>query len=113
MNSNFQVLYVQHNKLKKIPESVGNLRKLQNLNLSHNNVKELPASLAKLPRLRSLDLRSNPKLTKLVKTLAEVRSLEKLLLDAKVFQYPSADVCEGGTEKIMKFLCKGKKKFFL
>ena len=75
--------------------------------MSSNQLKELPPSLAKLPRLRSLNVSANPKLTQLPKALCQVRSLDKLTLDAAAFQYPAAQVCDKGTEAIMRFLCKG------
>jgi len=101
------VLYIHQNKLKKLPESLGNLRHLQTLNLSNNNLKELPASLGCLGRLRSLNVTANLKLSRLPKTLAKAQGLEKLELDANCFSYPSKDVCACGLEDIMKFLSKG------
>lgn len=106
-----KVLYLSKNKLKRLPESLGNLGLLQTLDVSHNNLKELPTSLAKLTRLAKLNVCANAKLTKLDKSLANVRSLETLELDAVNFTYPEASVCGQGTEAIMKFLCKGD--FFL
>ena len=104
----FQVLYIHRNRLKKLPESLGNLTKLQSLDASSNNLKELPSSLGKLVRLRTLDVTKNAKLAKVPKQLGQMRACEKLLLDAKGFQYPSAEICAEGTEAIMRFLSKGK-----
>ena len=55
------------NRLKKLPDSLGNLGNLQSLDLSHNNLKDLPAALGQLTRVRTLNLSHNPKLTRLVK----------------------------------------------
>ena len=54
-------------RLKKLPDSLGNLGNLQSLDLSHNNLKDLPAALGQLTRVRTLNLSHNPKLTRLVK----------------------------------------------
>lgn len=103
-----KVLYVHYNKLKKLPETLGDLSKLQSLNVSHNNIKELPKTLGRLPRLKTLDLAGNAKLTRLEKSMAHIRSLETLTLDADNLVYPEAAVCRQGTEQIMRFLCKGQ-----
>ena len=113
----FQVLHLNHNKLKKIPESIGNLQMLQTLNLSHNSLKDLPDTLSNLSRLKTFDITYNPKLKKLPKNLAKCHAIEKFLVtDGNAVQYPSSDICQKGTEAIMKFLCKikeGRCKFFL
>jgi len=103
-----QVLLVNQNKLKKLPETLGNLKRLQTLDVSHNNLKELPLSLGSLVRMRSLDVKANPKLNKLPKTLGKAQALEKLQLDGESFVYPAKDVSCRGLEAIMRFLCKGE-----
>ena len=62
-----------NNRLKKLPDALGNLGNLQSLDLSHNNLKDLPAALGQLTRVRTLNLSHNPKLTRLVK---QVRRLD-------------------------------------
>ena len=44
----FQVLHLSHNKLKKLPDSIGDLKMLQTLDVSHNSLKELPETLSKV-----------------------------------------------------------------
>jgi len=102
-----KVLHLNNNKLKKIPESIGNLQMLQTLNLSHNSLKDLPDTLSNLSRLKTFDITYNPKLKKLPKSLAKCHAIEKFLVtDGNAVQYPSSDICQKGTEAIMKFLCK-------
>ena len=65
-------------RLKKLPDSLGNLGNLQSLDLSHNNLKDLPAALGQLTRVRTLNLSHNPKLTRLVKQVNMRRLSQKL-----------------------------------
>ena len=103
------MLHLNNNKLKKIPDSVGNLQLLQTLNLSHNSLKDLPETLSNLTRLKTFDITHNPKLKKLPKSLAHCHAIEKLLvIEGNGVQYPSNDVCQKGTTAIMQFLSKGK-----
>ena len=43
----FQVLYLQQNKLKSLPSSLGNLTKLTTLNLSENALKVISVMVMK------------------------------------------------------------------
>ena len=63
---------MNHDRLKKLPDSLGNLGNLQSLDLSHNNLKDLPAALGQLTRVRTLNLSHNPKLTRLVKQVRNI-----------------------------------------
>ena len=103
-----QVLYIHYNKLKKLPETLANLKKLESLDISHNNLKELPNGLGQLARVRTFNLSGNPKLVRLNKQVANMRSVEKMVIDTANMVYPSSAVCKEGTEAVMKFLCKGE-----
>ena len=106
------MLHLNNNKLKKIPESIGNLQMLQTLNLSHNSLKDLPDKLSNLSRLKTFDISYNPKLKKIPKSVAKCHAIEKFLVtDGNAVQYPPSDICQKGTVAIMQFLCKGKKLF--
>ena len=108
------MLHVHRNKLKKLPDSLGKLGRLQTLDASGNALKDLPwSSLGGLPRLRTLDLSGNPKLRRLGRDLARARGLERLSVDSEAMQHPDKGVCQGGTEAIMRFLCKGEEGFVL
>ena len=103
------MLHINNNKLKKIPDSIGNLELLQTLNLAHNSLKDLPETLSNLSRLKTFDITYNPKMKKLPKSLAHCHAIEKLsVIEGNAIQYPSADVCQKGAVSIMQFLCKGK-----
>jgi len=100
------VLHLSHNKLKKLPDSIGDLKMLQTLDVSHNSLKELPETLSKLNRLKTLDVSHNAKLKKVPKSVANCRSMEKLGLDCCSITYPPENVCKDGTQAVMKYLCK-------
>ena len=93
------MLHLNHNKLKKIPEAIGNLQMLQTLNLSHNSLKDLPDTLSNLSRLKTFDISYNPKLKKLPKSLAKCHAIEKFsVTDGNAIQYPPSDICQNGAK---------------
>ena len=108
----FQVLYLQNNKLKQLPSSIGSLKNLQTLNLSHNSLKDLSAVISGCVNLRTLDLRNNPKLKQIPKEIAHLKCLETLLLDEEHITFPDPQTAKQGTEAIMRLLCKGNKSHF-
>lgn len=103
--ANLKTLYIQDNKLKQLPNSIGSLKNLQTLNISGNSLKEIPLSISGLVSLKTLDLRNNPKLKRIPKDVAKLRSLDTLLLDEKHINYPDPEIVSRGTEAIMRFLC--------
>lgn len=52
-------LLLQNNELCALPDTLGCLSALSNLNLAHNRLVELPATMALLPRIEVLDLSAN------------------------------------------------------
>uniref|UniRef100_A0A7N9AZF4 Leucine rich repeat and sterile alpha motif containing 1 n=1 Tax=Mastacembelus armatus TaxID=205130 RepID=A0A7N9AZF4_9TELE len=99
-----QILNVEKNHLKFLPDSIGDLRLLQTLNLKGNSLSELPSSVGCLSSLRTLDLSDN-NIVQLPKALAYIHTLESFTLDAAKMSYPPASVCAEGTQSIQKFLC--------
>ena len=65
---NLTCLYVNNNRLSSLPESIGCLKRLQELDLRNNQLKVLDV-VKKLPDLRKLLVGGNPL------TLVEIRSL--------------------------------------
>ena len=65
---NLTCLYVNNNRLSSLPESIGCLKRLQELDLRNNQLKVLDV-VRKLPDLRKLLVEGNPL------TLVEIRSL--------------------------------------
>lgn len=54
-----QVLLIANNKLSALPNDIGGLKNLMELNASCNEISHLPRSLGQLKYLRALDLRKN------------------------------------------------------
>lgn len=48
-----------NNKLKRLPESIGELQNLQSLVLNNNEIKELPETIANAARLSEINVSSN------------------------------------------------------
>jgi len=79
--SNIQNLNVKFCKsLKSLPESIGNLTSLKKLNLGVNQLSSLPDSIGNLTSLIELYLRYN-KLTSLPESIGNLNSLERLYID--------------------------------
>lgn len=121
-----QILNLNNNKIKKLPQDIYYLDSLRELNLSSNQIENLPATINKLKKLELLDLSSNKltnidqiqmmpclrvlnisnnkKLRKLPFGLTTCDSLIDIILDINNFDYPSIDVVSLGTFEIIKFL---------
>jgi leucine-rich repeat protein SHOC2 len=73
-------LSLRDRQITTLPESIGNLHHLRELDLSNNRLTFLPESLANLTCLQKLDL-SNNQLTALPNSLANLTNLVQLSLD--------------------------------
>jgi Leucine-rich repeat (LRR) protein len=65
------------NRISSIPEELGRLDSLEELNLSENSIEEIPMSIAQMGSLRILKLQNN-RLTRLPSEIAELLTLEVL-----------------------------------
>jgi len=54
-----EILNLEHNKLKQIPSSIRNLKKLIQLVLFANNLETVPEEISELQHLKLLDLDCN------------------------------------------------------
>ncbi|MHA2473043.1 MAG: leucine-rich repeat domain-containing protein, partial [Promethearchaeota archaeon] len=68
------------NKLKTLPESIGNLASLRMLYLPNNNLKTIPESIGNLTSLGYLNFRSN-KLEAIPDSIGNLKLLKLFLLD--------------------------------
>ncbi|CAL1262934.1 unnamed protein product [Larinioides sclopetarius] len=100
-----QVLDLENNQLKKLPASFEKLANLCHLNLKNNKLLQFPVPICSLHSLEYLNLCDNPKIKYLPKELCNLTSLKDLEINVEHFIYPNPDVCMGGIENIMKFLC--------
>ena len=75
--SNLTDLDLSNNRQSILPESIGNLSNLTDLDLSNNRLQFLPSSIVNLKKLKNLDLRSNC-LTTLPEAIGQLTSLKEL-----------------------------------
>lgn len=119
------VLLVSNNRLAKLPEELGKMRSLMDLDLSCNELSQLPSGIGELQALRSLRVRRN-RLSELPAELCRLRlwhldvsenqlarlppllrlmsSLRHLLVDGNPLVSPPAFLCRRGQVHIFKYL---------
>lgn len=100
----FQELYLQDNNIRKLPNEIVHLSKLNILNIARNNLKQLPEAMEKLKQLTALDISENKSLHKLPKSLGYAQQLAQLNIDGLSLLYPPQDILDGGTIVIIAFL---------
>lgn len=111
--SNLQELNLENNHLKKLPSTFENLINLKKLNLKGNRLICFPSPVSSLYNLEFLNICYNSKIKTLPRDLCNLVLLRCLELDAESMTYPTSDICSGGTESIMKFLCSESSKEYV
>ena len=92
-----RVLYLQGNKISKLPASIGNLKHLEKLYLQNNNITTLPASIGNLKHLEHLGLSYN-NITTLPESIGNLKHLKELTLcNNKITTLPASIVNLAGT----------------
>ncbi|XP_074073205.1 leucine-rich repeat and calponin homology domain-containing protein 1 isoform X2 [Macrotis lagotis] len=120
-----KVLIASNNKLGSLPEEIGQLKQLMELDVSCNEITALPQQIGQLKCLRELNIRRNylkvlpPELVDLPlvkfdfscnKVLVipicfrEMKQLQVLLLENNPLQSPPAQICTKGKVHIFKYL---------
>ncbi|XP_059129316.1 leucine-rich repeat and calponin homology domain-containing protein 1 [Peromyscus eremicus] len=120
-----KVLIASNNKLGSLPEEIGQLKQLMELDVSCNEITTLPQQIGQLKSLRELNVRRNylkvlpPELVDLPlvkfdfscnKVLVipicfrEMKQLQVLLLENNPLQSPPAQICTKGKVHIFKYL---------
>lgn len=93
--TNLDSLYLSGigNGILNVPEALGNLKKLKNLDLTNCNLTEVPEWIREMPNIQLLNLTSN-KIKQLPKWFCELTNLNTLYLSRNLLQeYP--EVLEG------------------
>ncbi|XP_078613906.1 leucine-rich repeat and calponin homology domain-containing protein 1-like isoform X12 [Branchiostoma floridae x Branchiostoma japonicum] len=122
-----QVLVVSNNKLVSLPEDIGKLKKLMNLDVSCNEISTLPLQIGEMESLRELNIRRNHlqtlpeelcqlritrldiscnKVTSLPACYRHLQTLCEFILDNNPLMSPPAQVCTRGRVHILKWLCQ-------
>ncbi|XP_034370889.1 DISP complex protein LRCH3 isoform X4 [Arvicanthis niloticus] len=124
-NLPLKVLIASNNKLVSLPEEIGHLRHLTELDVSCNEIQTVPSQIGNLEALRDFNVRRNH-LLRLPEELAEVplirldfscnkitvipvcyrnlRHLQVITLDNNPLQSPPAQICIKGKIHIFKYL---------
>ncbi|KAH0778110.1 hypothetical protein KY290_009521 [Solanum tuberosum] len=89
-----------------LPEDIGCLSSLEDLNLSGNNFEHLPQSISELGALRSLYLSDCKRLTQLPEDIGSLSSLEKLYLQGNNFEHLPHSIAHLGLEYLNLSDCK-------
>ncbi|XP_021788964.1 DISP complex protein LRCH3 isoform X8 [Papio anubis] len=95
-------LDVSCNEIQTIPSQIGNLEALRDLNVRRNHLVHLPEELAELPLIR-LDFSCN-KITTIPVCYRNLRHLQMITLDNNPLQSPPAQICIKGKVHIFKYL---------
>ncbi|XP_036599206.1 DISP complex protein LRCH3 isoform X5 [Trichosurus vulpecula] len=99
---NLTELDVSCNEIQTLPPQVGNLESLRDLNIRRNHLVRLPEELADLPLIR-LDFSCN-KITSIPVCYRNLRHLQMITLDNNPLQSPPAQICIKGKIHIFKYL---------
>uniref|UniRef100_UPI003AAAC4C5 DISP complex protein LRCH3 n=1 Tax=Centroberyx gerrardi TaxID=166262 RepID=UPI003AAAC4C5 len=95
-------LDVSCNEIQTLPSQVGQLEVLRDLNIRRNHLARLPPELAELPLVR-LDFSCN-KVTSIPVCYRRLTQLQTIILDNNPLQTPPAQICIKGKVHIFKFL---------
>ncbi|XP_077396414.1 DISP complex protein LRCH3 isoform X2 [Festucalex cinctus] len=95
-------LDVSCNEIRTLPSQVGQLEALRDLNIRRNHLVALPPELAELPLVR-LDFSCN-KVTSIPLCYTRLAQLHTMVLDNNPLHTPPAQICIKGKVHIFKFL---------
>ncbi|KAM7412429.1 hypothetical protein PAMA_020019 [Pampus argenteus] len=95
-------LDVSCNEIQTLPSQVGQLEALRDLNIRRNHLVTLPPELAELPLVR-LDFSCN-KVTSIPICYRRLTQLQTIVLDNNPLQTPPAQICIKGKVHIFKYL---------
>lgn len=106
-------LYLNHNKLGKLPPAIGRLKLLTHLDVSSNNLVDLPVELGMLTNLRQLLLFDN-QLTDIPPELGTLYQLEMLGIEGNPIRDTMKQILvKDGTRALITYLrenCPGRER---
>lgn len=80
---NLRELWLSHNAIDELPQTIGNLKKLKSLDVQFNQLAWLPETIGRLQGLLELDLRNNPLSPKIAKRLFKKGEGRILIMELK------------------------------
>ncbi|XP_069473678.1 DISP complex protein LRCH3 isoform X2 [Ambystoma mexicanum] len=95
-------LDVSCNEIQRMPPQVGSLESLRDLNVRRNHLEHLPEELAELPLVR-IDCSCN-KISSIPVCYRNLRHLQMIALENNPLQSPPAQICIKGKIHIFKYL---------
>lgn len=100
-----RILDAHFNELRGLPASIGRLTSLETLNISSNfsDLKELPENISQLTNLKELDLSHN-QIHALPATFGHLLNLTKLNLDENPLEIPPKQVVTLGVDVIKVYM---------
>lgn len=97
-------LYLNHNKLRALPRTIGKLRKLNHLDLSGNDIAELPEEIGMLSNLKKLYLFDN-NIRTLPYEMGYLYRLETLGIEGNPLnEVLKSQVMKEGTKTLVRYL---------
>lgn len=102
-----QELFLSHNQILALPDTINRLRHLELLDVSFNRLSDIK-QISNMINLRILLLNGNNDLHQLPFQLSTCLSLAEISLDADNFVYPSPEILCCGTAKIIAYLTTGE-----
>ncbi|KAJ1490968.1 hypothetical protein T484DRAFT_1775969 [Baffinella frigidus] len=96
-------IVLSHNDLDTLPQGIGNLRHLANLDVSFNHINNLPTEIGDCLGLQTLILSQN-KLTKLPWSIGKLVNLTVLDLDLELILDPPLAVTRRGGKESVRYL---------
>lgn len=85
------------NHITSLPESIGNLTKLEYLYIANSTIESIPASVSKLESLTDLEIYNCPAMTKFPREIAQMKNLISINLGQN-YQWDPEDMRQGLTE---------------
>ena len=82
-----QIAKLENNKLRSIPDSIGNLNSLQKLNFWKNQLEIFPESIGDLTALQDLDVREN-KIKTFPESMVQMKDLKAFISTRICIQVP-------------------------
>ncbi|XP_035661036.1 uncharacterized protein LOC118405597 [Branchiostoma floridae] len=106
---NLQVLDLQDSGVESLPDGVGELVQLTDLNIAGNRFTSVPDEVMNLSNIKSLNLTEN-RIACLPMTLSRLTKLGDINILGNPMTYPPPDVCKKGTAAVMDFLRRETKE---